>query len=221
MCAGDGSQSAGGSIPVGLSSGGFVDVVSSGVSWGVSSVDGVVSGPAPAFIQGTIVAGWGMVSDSSSSGPAAIGSPTEVVAAMFARDPQAQHLDVRVEHVSAGTVTLHLMAAARHTGDHGLIHGGVLFTFADIAMAYASNSYDITALATGAQISFVDSGHPGELLVATATEHSLRGKVGIYDVTVHARDQDSLVAPRLVATFRGTTLRVGGSVANLEPRPSR
>lgn len=157
-----------------------------------------------------------MVSDSSRATPEATASPAEVVAAMYARDPQAHHLGITVEQVSAGSVTLHMTVDERHTGDHGLAHGGVLFTFADVGMAYAGNSYDIHALATGAQISFVDAGYRGELLVARATEHSLRGKAGIYDVTIHAEARDS--APRLVATFRGTTLRVGGSVVDLQPK---
>jgi len=139
--------------------------------------------------------------------------PHSVVAAMLARDAQAERLGVRILAVEHGSVTLEMTVGAAHLGDHGLVHGGVLFTFADVAMAYAGNSYDIAALATGANISFVDAGHPGEVLEAVATEHSLRGKAGIYDVTIRSRVDD-----RLIATFRGTTLRVGGSVLNLIPR---
>jgi len=139
--------------------------------------------------------------------------PREVVEAMLARDAQAAWLGVRILAADLGSVTLGMTVGAAHLGDHGLIHGGVLFTFADVAMAYAANSYDIAALATGANISFVEAGYPGEVLEAVATEHNLRGRAGIYDVTIRTRAGD-----RLIATFRGTTLRVGGSVLNLVPR---
>lgn len=132
---------------------------------------------------------------------------------MWRRDAQAKHLGIKIHDVSLGAVTVRMPVDGRHTGDHGLVHGGVLFTLADVAMAYACNTYDVHALATGASINFVDSARPGETLEAAATEHSLRGKSGIYDVVVR-----SLVNGRLVATFRGNTLRVGGSVIDLEPR---
>lgn len=137
--------------------------------------------------------------------------PGAVVRAMWERDNQAQGLGVEIVAVATGSVTVQMPVDDRHTGDHGLAHGGVLFTLADIAMAYAGNSYDIHALATGANISFVDSARPGDVLVAVAVEHNLRGKAGIYDVTVRTRNDD-----RLIATFRGNTLRIGGSVVDLQ-----
>lgn len=139
-------------------------------------------------------------------------TPAEVVQAMWDRDNQAHRLGIEIVSVELATVTVQMTVDDRHVGDHGLAHGGVLFTLADVAMAYACNAYDIHALATGASINFVDSGRRGETLTAHATEHSLRGRAGIYDVTVRSQSDD-----RLVATFRGNTLRVGGSVVDLVP----
>lgn len=137
-----------------------------------------------------------------------------VAQAMWDRDQQAQYFGIEIVDVpAAGTVTLEMTIDERHTGDHGMAHGGVLFTLADVAMAYAANSYDIHALATGASINFVDSARPGDVVVAEAVEHNLRGKAGIYDVTISAKDDR-----RLIATFRGNTLRIGGSVIDLDRR---
>jgi len=44
----------------------------------------------------------------------------------------------------------------------------------------------------------------GDVLIAEAIEHSLRGKVGIYDVQIRSAADE-----QLIATFRGNTLRIG------------
>lgn len=89
---------------------------------------------------------------------------------------------------------------------HGTCHGGMIFTLADSAMAFASNSHDVNALATAASIDFLRPAHDGDSIRATATERHLSGRSGIYDVAV-TRDDGAVIA-----VFRGRTLRVGGSV---------
>ena len=59
-------------------------------------------------------------------------------------------------------------------------------------------------MAVAASIDYIDATGVGEVVTAAAVEHNLRGKAGIYDVTIRAGADD-----RLVATFRGNTLRVG------------
>ena len=134
----------------------------------------------------------------------------EVVDAMWRRDTTAKGLGITIADAALGAVTVQMTVTERHLGDHAQVHGGVLFTLADVAMSYAGNTHNIYAVATGATINYVDASRLGERLVATATEHSLRGKAGIYDVTIRAESDG-----RLVATFRGNTLRVGGSVIDL------
>ena len=137
-------------------------------------------------------------------------SASEVVDAMWRRDATAQGMGITVGEATLGAVTVEMTVTERHLGDSSQVHGGALFTLADVAMSYAGNTHNIYAVATGATINFVDTCHLGERLVAAATEHSLRGKAGIYDVTIRAQTDG-----RLVATFRGNTLRVGGSVIDL------
>lgn len=135
--------------------------------------------------------------------------PGTVVDIMWKRDTTAHQLGVTVQEAALGSASCAMEVTDQHLGSHGVVHGGLLFAFADIAMSYAGNSYNIAAVATGASINFVAAAHGGETLVAEAVEHHKRGKSAIYDVTIRsASDQ------RLVATFRGTTLQVGGSVTD-------
>jgi acyl-CoA thioesterase len=128
----------------------------------------------------------------------------ERVDSLYQADRAALDLGVRLREASPGTAVVELTVTDRHLGSLGQLHGGVLFTLADVAMSYAGNSRGGVSMAIRASIDYIDGAKIGDLLVATATEHSLRGKAGIYDVVIYTAELE-----RLIATFRGNTLRVG------------
>lgn len=127
----------------------------------------------------------------------------ERVTALHRADVAAQELGVELRLGSAGAAVVELTIAEKHLGSQGQVHGGVLFTLADVAMSYAGNSRGGTSMAMRASIDYIDGCNVGDRLIASAVEHSLRGKSGIYDVTIRTVADD-----RLVATFRGNTLRI-------------
>jgi acyl-CoA thioesterase len=83
---------------------------------------------------------------------------------------------------------------------HDLCHGGVIASLADSAFALACNSHGPVTVAAGFSIDFLAPGRLGQTLYADASEVSLRGRSGIYDVTVRADDP---VAGEVLAEFRG------------------
>ncbi len=89
---------------------------------------------------------------------------------------------------------------------HGIAHGGAVFTLADTAFAFACNSRDIPYVALDATISFTAPARLGDRLEATAVERALRGRTGVYDVTIVGAAGD------VVAVFRGTSYRIRGAV---------
>lgn len=123
---------------------------------------------------------------------------------MHAADTAAHQLGIVLRSAGAGTAEVAMVVAPEHTGSLGQLHGGVLFTLADVAMSYAGNSHGGASMAVHAAIDYVSAAAMGDELVARATEHSRRGKAGIYDVAIRAEDDG-----RLIATFRGNTLRIG------------
>ena len=118
-------------------------------------------------------------------------------------DTAAQQLGIELREAGAGTAVVALTVGNQHLGSLGQLHGGVLFTVADVAMSYAGNSRGEPSMAIRAAIDYIDAASTGDVLVATAVEHSLRGKAGIYDVAIRTESDD-----RLIATFRGNTLRL-------------
>ncbi|MGH7857120.1 MAG: hotdog fold thioesterase, partial [Candidatus Binatia bacterium] len=116
------------------------------------------------------------------------------IAAHIGRDPFAARLGARLEAIEPGHSRVTLTIGDEMTNFHGVAHGGVIFTLADIALAAASNSRGQTALALNVAITFVRPTRPGDHLVAEAQERHVGGPTGLYDVTVRLADSGELVA---------------------------
>jgi acyl-CoA thioesterase len=145
------------------------------------------------------------------TGPRTSGSPTRASASptraeeFFARDPTCVALGLRLDDAGPGRASVRLRVADAMLNGHGIAHGGYLFLLADAAFAVASNSHGPTALAQGAQITFLRAVEAGEDLRAEAVERTRQGRVGVYDVTVRRADG------AVVAEFRGqSTLLAAG-----------
>ncbi|MGM0723472.1 MAG: hydroxyphenylacetyl-CoA thioesterase PaaI [Actinomycetota bacterium] len=122
-------------------------------------------------------------------------------------DRASRAAGVDVVAVTPGRATATMTVRPDQVNGHGVCHGGYLFLFflfADTAMAYASNSHGVSALASGADIAFLRPAHEGDVLTAEAVERAASGRSGLYDVTVRADDGT------VVAEFRGRTRQVPG-----------
>lgn len=91
---------------------------------------------------------------------------------------------------------------------HGICHGGVVFLLADTAMAHASNAA-ASAVASHAEIDFLEPVRPGARLRATAALRRRRKKLAIWDVAVEIVDDEDRRRP--VAEFRGRTIEISGT----------
>jgi acyl-CoA thioesterase len=123
--------------------------------------------------------------------------------AMRRADTAGTGAGVRVLDVGPGHARTALTVEPRHVNGHGICHGGYIFLLADCALAYACNSYGVSAVAAGADIVFLRPVVLGAELVAEAVERARTGRSGLYDVTVRVDGQ-------AVAEFRGRTRQVPG-----------
>lgn len=99
-----------------------------------------------------------------------------------------------------------LTVERHHCNGHGICHGGVIFSLADSTFAFACNSRNQSTVAQTNMITFIAPGHLGDRLTATATEVSLTGRSGIYDVRVTNHDAG------LVAEMRGLSRAIRGTL---------
>ena len=116
------------------------------------------------------------------------------------QDHFAKYIGIRLLEVSKGRATAELSIEGHHLNGLGLVHGGAIFTLADLVFAAASNSYGIDALAINANISYFKATRGGKLF-AEAKEVSLTRKLATYSIDVTDETGDK------VAIFQGTAYR--------------
>jgi len=124
--------------------------------------------------------------------------------AMWASDDASKWLGMDIAEVGPGRAVLTMTVEKHHTNGHDICHGGVIFSLADSAFAFACNSYNKHAVAQHNTITFIAPGQLGDRLTATAREISLRGRNGIYDVTVTNSEGAT------IAEFRGCSRIING-----------
>jgi len=127
-------------------------------------------------------------------------------AAMWESDNSSPWVGIEMVEVDEGHAVMCLTVKKHHTNGHGICHGGIIFTLADTAFAFACNSRNQSTVAQHNTISFVSPGALGDKLTARAQEVSLSGKNGIYDVTVTNQDG------RIIAEFRGCSRAIRGQL---------
>jgi acyl-CoA thioesterase len=130
--------------------------------------------------------------------------------AMWARDRAAQALGIEIVRVAPGRALATMMVRRDMVNGLAICHGGLIFSLADTAFAYACNTYNRNTVAAACHIDFLNPAKEGETLAAAAVERALSGRTGVYDVTVR-------VGRRTIALFRGKSYRIAGEVmASLE-----
>lgn len=124
-----------------------------------------------------------------------------VVDRMMAHDEFSRWLGIEVVDAGVKRAKVRLTVRPEMVNGFGTGHGGVVYSLADSAFAFASNSDGEIAVAVDCTVSYPAAVHVGDVLTATAVEQSSTRRLGFCEVTV--RNQDDVV----VGHFRGTVYR--------------
>ena len=126
--------------------------------------------------------------------------------AMWENDKASKWIGMQISNMDEGIASLILTVQAHHCNGHGICHGGIIFSLADSAFAFACNSRNQATVAQHNTISYIAPGQLGDTLTADAREVSLSGRNGIYDVTVINQDN------KKIAEFRGMSRAINGNL---------
>lgn len=127
---------------------------------------------------------------------------------MWAKDRASRSLGMRIDAIGPGHAILSMPVRDDMLNGHGICHGGMIFTLADSAFAFACNTYNALTVAQSNQITYLAPGAANDTLTATATEVARKGRSGTYDVTV------TNSAGETIALFRGLSRTVSGTHFN-------
>lgn len=120
---------------------------------------------------------------------------------MMADDAFSQWLGIEVVNIKRGYAKLEMTIRDEMVNGFNVSHGGIAFSLADSALAFASNSYGRVAVAMENNISFIKKADSGDILTAETEELSIGRRIGVYNISVTNQDD------KQVALFRGTVFR--------------
>ena len=126
--------------------------------------------------------------------------PDEIVDKMLGNDPFSQWLGIQLLEIKPGFCQLKMIVRKEMLNGFQVAHGGIAYSLADSALAFASNSHGKQSLSIDTSINHFEKVVEDDQLVATATEESLKPKVGCYRVEIKKQE-------KLVALFKGTVYR--------------
>lgn len=124
-----------------------------------------------------------------------------VVDHMYDNDRFSQWLGIERVKVEQGHCILKMKVREEMVNGFGIAHGGVAFSFADSALAFASNAYGRLSVALDCSINFSVAVRVGDELTATANELSLTNRTGTYLIEITNQKNEK------VAFFKGTVYR--------------
>lgn len=127
----------------------------------------------------------------------------DVVTHMMKHDRFSQWLGITVVEVREGYSKIKMALREEMLNGFHVVHGGVAFSLADSAFAFACNNRNNLSMALDTNITFTKQMKPGDELTAEAVELHNGRSTGLYLITVTNQDGAQ------VALFKGTCFRTG------------
>jgi acyl-CoA thioesterase len=124
-----------------------------------------------------------------------------VVNHMMENDLFSQWLGIKVLEIKEGYSKIRMVVRNEMVNGFGIVHGGVTFSLADSAFAFACNNRNILSVALDTAINFIKPVHVDDILTAEATELHNGKSTGLYHITVTNQKNHQ------VALFKGLCYR--------------
>jgi acyl-CoA thioesterase len=128
-------------------------------------------------------------------------TPQQVVQHMMQNDLFSQWLGIDVIEIKEGYSKITMTVRTEMINGFGIVHGGICFSLADSAFAFACNNRNNLSVALDTSINFTKPVHVGDVLIAEAQELHNGRSTGLYHITITNQQN------QIVALFKGTCFR--------------
>ena len=128
-------------------------------------------------------------------------SSSAIVDKMYNNYLFSKWLGIDIVEKRIGKSKLTMTVRQEMVNGFGIAHGGITYSLADSALAFACNSKGRESMSIETSISHTKPCHVGDVLTAEAIEESLSYKIAIYHISVKNQDNET------VALFKGTVYR--------------
>ena len=133
-------------------------------------------------------------------------SAQSVAEKVFEKDLFSQWLGIELLEIKEGYSKIAMTVRSEMMNGLGIVHGGIAFSLADSAFAFACNNRNNLSVALDTSINFLKPVHVGDRLEAIATEMHNGRSTGLYQISISNQDQV------VVALFKGTCFRTGKNI---------
>lgn len=133
----------------------------------------------------------------------------QVVTHMMEHDKFSQWLGITVLEIKEGYSKIQMPIRDEMVNGFGIAHGGIAFSMADSAFAFACNNRDNLSVALDTSINFTKAVQVGDTLIAEAKEIHNGRSTGLYQITITNQHNEQ------VAHFKGTCFRTGKALLPL------
>ena len=130
----------------------------------------------------------------------------EVVNHMMENDFFSQWLGIEVLDIKEGYSKVKMTVRKEMVNGFGIVHGGIPFSLADSAFAFACNNRNNLSVALDTSINFIKAVHVGDTLTAEAKEIHNGRSTGLYHIMITNQNQQD------VALFKGLCFRTNKSL---------
>lgn len=128
-------------------------------------------------------------------------TPVEVVNHMMQQDRFSQWLGIEVLEIKEGFSKIKMTVREEMVNGFGIVHGGITFSLADSAFAFACNNRNQLSVALDTSINFIKPVHVGDELTAVASEVHNGKSTGLYHIEIFNQKN------HMVAQFKGLCFR--------------
>lgn len=136
----------------------------------------------------------------------------QVVNHMMENDLFSQWLGIEVLEIKDGYSKIKMIVREEMINGFGIVHGGIAFSLADSAFAFACNNRNVLSVALDTSINFIKPVHVDDVLIAEAKELHHGKSTGLYHINItNQRDH-------LVAQFKGLCYRTDKSLIPPSPK---
>lgn len=125
----------------------------------------------------------------------------DVVSHMMQHDRFSQWLGIEIIEIKEGYSKIKMTIREEMVNGFGIIHGGIAFSLADSAFAFACNNRNVLSVALDTSINFIKPVHTGDVLVAEAKELHNGKSTGLYHIAIRNQKDHE------VAVFKGLCYR--------------
>ena len=130
----------------------------------------------------------------------------KVVDDMLQKDLFSQWLGISIIEIKEGYSKIKMTVREEMINGFGIVHGGIAFSLADSAFAFACNNRNVLSVALDTSINFLKAVKVNDVLIAEANELHNGRSTGLYHINITNQQNET------VAVFKGTCFRTSKSL---------